>query len=154
MDDNRSFPDPVSKSIDIRAAPATVWQALTDPARMPAWMSEEPLEVVTDWSIGSPIAIRGVLHGRLRFENSGIVRAFDAGRALEYSHWSSLSRHAIADAPENHVGIGIVLHPVEDGTRLDLRLSNLGHYAVYGHMNFYWEVTLAVLKRYCEAQAR
>ncbi|ALN64165.1 hypothetical protein GLA29479_3310 [Lysobacter antibioticus] len=154
MDGHPSFPDPVTKSIDIQAAPTTVWQALTDPVRMPAWMSEEPLEVVTDWAIGSPIVIRGVLHGRLRFENSGIVRVFEAGRALEYSHWSSLSRRALADAPENHVGIALRLHPSDHGTRLGLRLSNLGHYAVYGHMNFYWEVTLAVLKRYCEAEAR
>ncbi|MGO1002190.1 SRPBCC family protein [Lysobacter sp. CA196] len=153
-DTEQSFPDPVTKTVQIQAEPATVWQALTEPARMAAWMSEEPLDVVTDWVVGGPILIRGVLHGRLRFENSGIVRAFETERALEYTHWSSLSRRALADAPENHVSIGLRLHPSGDGTRLDLSLSNLGHYAVYGHMNFYWEVTLAVLKRYCEAEAR
>lgn len=150
MDSGPNFPDPVTKSIQIQAAPATVWQALTDPARMAAWMSEEPLEVVTDWSIGGPILLRGVLHGRLRFENRGVVRVFERERALEYTHWSSLSRRTLADLPENHVGIRLLLHPAGDGTRLELKLSNLGHYAIYGHLNFYWEVSLAVLKRYCE----
>jgi hypothetical protein len=153
MNPDPDFPDPVTKAIEIQAAPAVVWQALTDPARMAAWMSEEPLEVVTDWSVGGPILIRGLLHGRLRFENRGVVRAFERERALEYSHWSSLSRRTLADLPEHHVGIGLLLRPSGDGTRLELKLSNLGHYAIYGHMNFYWEVSLAVLKRYCETGA-
>ena len=147
------FPERVSKSVQIDLAPQQVWDTLTDTLRMPAWMSDEAFAVETDWRLDGPIVFRGVLHDRLRFENKGVVQAFDPPRLLQYTHWSSLSRRAMSDALEHHVVLRFELSASEHGTRLDLLLSNMNSYAVYGHVNYYWEITLAALKRYCESGA-
>lgn len=144
------YPDPVVKRIDIAAAPPAVWRALTDPALALRWMSDEPLTIDTGWRVGGPIRVSGTLHGRLRFANTGHVRAFDPPRRLEYTHYSSLSRRALPDTPEHHAVFAFELEPDGAGTRLRLSLSNLSDYAVYGHLNYYWELALAALKRECE----
>ncbi len=142
--------DTITKTIDIDAPPSLVWRALTDPHVMPEWMSDEPLEVETHWEIGGPIVLRGILHGRLRFENRGVVQAFEPERMLRYSHWSTLSRRVLPDVPGNHAIFSFSLAPLVDGTRLVLVLGNLADQAVYGHLNFYWDVTLMMLKQFCE----
>jgi len=144
------YPDPVVKRIDIAAPPAAVWRALTDPALAPRWMSDEPLRIDTDWRIGGPIRVSGILHGHLRFDNTGRVLAFDPPRRLEYTHYSSLSRRVRPDTPEHHVVFAFELEPDGAGTRLRLSLSHLCDYAVYGHVNYYWELALPALKRECE----
>lgn len=149
---NIAFPDRVTKRIAIASPPTMVWRALTDPARAVRWMSDEPLELDTDWAVGGPIVLRGVLHGRLRFKNSGRIQAFEPARVLEYTHWSSLSRRVLPDVPENHVVIRLELHGTQTGTDVELTLSRLGNYAVYGHINYYWEIALAALKRQCESE--
>ncbi|MBT2749399.1 SRPBCC domain-containing protein [Lysobacter sp. ISL-42] len=124
---------------------------MTVPREAVAWMSDQPLELITDWIVGAPILIRGILYGRLRFENSGRVEAFEPERVLQYSHWSSLSRRVLPDLAHNHVVIRLELQPSIAGTDLRLTLSNLASYAVYGHINYYWGIALAALKRHCES---
>lgn len=148
-----TFPDRVLKRIAIASPAAVVWRALTDPLVAVRWMSDEPLELETDWTVGSPIVLRGVLHGRLRFKNSGRVQAFEPERVLEYTHWNSLSRRVLPDIPENHVVIRLELRATQAGTDVELTLSRLSNYAVYGHINYYWEIALAALKRQCEAES-
>lgn len=142
--------DTITKTIDIDAPPPLVWRALTDPQAMPAWMSDEPLEVETRWEIGGPIVLRGILHGRLRFENRGVVQAFEPERLLRYTHWNTLSRRVHPDVPGNHAVFSFSLAPSASGTRLVLVLGNLIDQAVYGHLDFYWDITLMELKRFCE----
>jgi uncharacterized protein YndB with AHSA1/START domain len=142
-----------TKIVHIDASPADVWHALTDAHCIAAWMSSEPLAVETSWEVGSPIVFRGVLHGKLRFENTGTIHVFDPGRLLGYTHWSSLSRRVLADVPENHVSLTFALFHDRGGTRLELVLGNMHDDAVRGHMEFHWDMTLPVLKRFCEAQA-
>jgi uncharacterized protein YndB with AHSA1/START domain len=153
FDPQGQYPDQVTKHIRIDAQPSKVWRALTVPSEAVAWMSDEPLELVTDWIVGAPILVRGILHGRLRFENSGRVQVFEPERVLQYSHWSSLSRRVLPDLAHNHVVIRVELQPSDAGTDLRLTLSNLASYAVYGHINYYWEIALAALKRHCESPA-
>lgn len=144
------LPDRVVKSIEIDVSAEHVWHALTDPSRVTAWMSDDEMSLATTWEPGSAIVFRGRLHGKIPFENSGTVLAFEPARVLRYSHYSSLSRRALPDTPEHHVILEFALSPCARGTSLVLTLSNLVDYAVYGHLNFYWEMTLDVLKRYCE----
>ena len=140
------------KTVHINTAPEKVWHALTDVGCIASWTSDEELTVTTHWEVGGPIVFRGTLHGgKLRFENKGVVHAFEPQRLIQYSHWSSLSRRAIPDSPENHVSIRFTLLPADDGTtQLELALGNLSDAAVRGHMEFHWDVTLPVLKRFCE----
>lgn len=144
--------DGLIKAVHIDATPEKVWHALTDAECIALWTSNEELSVATDWEVGGPIVFRGTLHGgKLRFENKGVVHAFESGRLIEYSHWSSLSRRAIPDSPENHVSIRFTLLPAAGGTQLELALGNLFDPAVRGHIDFHWDVTLPVLKRFCES---
>jgi len=146
------LPEEVTKSVEIDAPPADVWRALTDPPSIQAWISDDGIEVTTSWRVGSPIRFRGKLHGKIRFENRGTVQAFEPERILQYSHWSTLSRRAIPDTPENHVILKFALTPSGGSTRLDLTLSNLVDYVVYKHLDFYWGTTLGMLKKFCEQQ--
>jgi uncharacterized protein YndB with AHSA1/START domain len=68
---------PIVRTIEIDAAPRTVWDALTNAGSMTRWMAEPDVgvEVITDWVVGAPIVVRG-FH-IVRFENRGTVLAFD-----------------------------------------------------------------------------
>lgn len=140
----------IIQSIDIDVSPDALWRALTEPAQVAAWMSDDEFALDTAWEIGGPIAFRGRLHGKIPFENIGTVLAFDPPRVLRYTHCSSLSRRAFADTPEHRVTIAFALAPAPAGTTLTLALDNLFDEAVRGHLAFYWDVTLTVLKRWCE----
>lgn len=140
----------VIKHIHIDAPASRVWHALTDRDAIPRWMSAEPLTVSTDWTVGGAIVFRGVLHGRLRFENTGTVQAFEPHRLLQYTHYSSLSRRQLPDTSDNHVVLRFTLAPHDDGARLELAMTNLHDAAVRGHMDFHWDMTLPALKAFCE----
>jgi hypothetical protein len=58
------------KTIKICGAPALVWDALTKPDLMKQWMSETPIDIITNWTVGNPITIRGPWY-KTRFENKG-----------------------------------------------------------------------------------
>lgn len=141
-----------TKIVHVEASPEDVWHALTDARCIESWMSPEALAVETSWEVGSPIVFRGVLHGKIRFENIGTIQVFEPGRVLRYTHWSSLSRRVLADVPENHVSLTFALFLDHDGTRLELTLGNMRDDVVRGHMDFHWDMTLPVLKRFCEAE--
>jgi uncharacterized protein YndB with AHSA1/START domain len=151
MDMKSDCSEELIKTIHIDATPEKVWHALTDVGCIASWTSNEELTVTTDWEVGGPIVFQGTLHGgKIRFENKGVVHAFEPGRLIQYTHWSSLSRRVVSDSPENHVSIRFILLPAESGTRLELALGNLFDTAVRGHIDFHWDMTLPVLKRFCE----
>jgi len=112
-------------------------------------MSDSEIEIVTTWEVGSPIIINveGVSY-KTAFTNTGVVLQFLKDRVLEYSHLSSLSR--LADEAENYTLIRFTLQPEEDHTLLELNLSNFPTESHYKHIDFYWTITLEVLKRFVE----
>ena len=140
--------DPViHNTITIHALPAKVWEAITQPALIRQWMSETPIEIITNWKVGEPITIQGDWY-HSRFENKGVVLQFEPERILEYSHLSSLSR--LPDQVENYSVIRFALTPLEDGTELTITLSNFPTEVIYKHLAFYWNVTLVLLKKFIE----
>ena len=112
----------IENTIEINAAPAIIWEALTQPTLMRQWMGEPEMgiEVHTDWQVNSPILISGFHH--VKFENKGIVLRYDINSVLEYSHFSSVSR--LVDIPENYSIIRFVLTPIENYTILTLTIDN------------------------------
>ncbi|GAA4464613.1 SRPBCC family protein [Nemorincola caseinilytica] len=142
-----TYEQQITKTITIAAPAGRVWQALTVPAQMQQWMSQTPIEIETDWREGSPISIRGPWY-KTHFENMGRVVAFRPGQRLCYTHLSSLSH--LADEPGSYTAIDLVLTEGKDGTELLLTLSNFATEAIYRHVNYYWMVSLAMLKRYVE----
>jgi uncharacterized protein YndB with AHSA1/START domain len=137
-----------NKMVHIHASPSGVWQSLTIPEQMNAWMMpDSKIDILTEWKVGGPIIMRGHMNGK-DFENRGIVLKFEPESALRYTHLSSISR--LADRPENHSIIDFKLNPAQDQTGLELTLSNFPNQSIYKHLAFYWNVTLEVLKRLVE----
>jgi uncharacterized protein YndB with AHSA1/START domain len=139
----------IRKSICINASLNAVWEALTQPELMKSWMSDSEIEIVTTWEVGSPIVINAQeVSFKTGFRNTGVVLQFLKDRILEYSHLSSLSR--LPDKAGNYTLIRFTLQPDEDHTLLELDLSNFPTESHYKHIDFYWAVTLDVLKRFVE----
>jgi len=126
-----------------------VWEALTNPELMKKWMSETEINIITDWKVGSPMIIRGNLHG-IKFENKGTVLQFEPEKILQYNYLSSISR--LPDQPGNYSSIEFRLAPIEDQTALTVLVSNFPTEIIYKHLAFYWNVTLEILKRLIENQ--
>ena len=137
----------VSKTIHINAPAAVVWETLTDPELMKKWMSETDIDILTNWRVGTPFVIRGILH-RVKFENKGTVLQFEPEKILQYTHWSSLSR--LPDKPENYTILTFSLAAIDHQTRLAFTASNFPTETIYKHFAFYWNVTLEILKRMIE----
>ncbi|SDD68968.1 Uncharacterized conserved protein YndB, AHSA1/START domain [Massilia sp. PDC64] len=140
----------IEKNVVIAASPAAVWQALTDPAAMRAWMGEPEMaiDVATDWRPGSPIVVSGVHHGP--FRNQGVVLDVVPCALLRYTHLSSVS--GLADVPEHYSVIAFVLDPVEGGTAVRLTVERFPTETIYRHLNLYWRGTLDVFKAFVERQ--
>jgi uncharacterized protein YndB with AHSA1/START domain len=138
-----------NKTIQINAPISKVWDTLTIPALMKKWMSETEIDIITDWNVGSPILIRGRLHG-IKFENKGTVLQFEREKILQYSHLSSLSR--LPDKPENYSVFEFRLAPIRNQTTLTITLRNFPTETIYQHLAFYWNVTPEILKRMIEEQ--
>ncbi len=143
-----TYPQQVSKEIEIHATPADIWAALTQPAQMQQWMAETPIEIDTGWQVGSSIIISGPWY-KARFMNTGRILVYDPCRELSYTHLSSLSR--LADEEENHTVLTFTLTPVNEGlTRLYFTARRFAASAIYHHLAFYWNVTLHKIKRHVE----
>lgn len=129
-----------------------MWRALTDPALIRQWAAEPEtnLEVVTDWTVGGSIVMRGFHHAR--FENRGTVLEFEPHALLRYTHLSSISR--LPERPESYTEVAFRLSPSgEGGTSLTLELANFPTDSIYRHLDFYWRVTVEVFRRFVESRA-
>lgn len=144
-----AFPQNISKLIRLNAPPCAVWEALMRPELMKRWMSDSEIEIVTTWEVGSPIIINAEeVSYKTAFKNTGVVWQFVKERVLEYRYLSSLSR--LPDEAENYTAIRFDLQPEGDHTLLELNLSNFPTESHYKHIDFYWTVTLEVLKRFLD----
>jgi uncharacterized protein YndB with AHSA1/START domain len=124
-----------------------VWFVLTTPEMIERWMSDEPLTVISEWRIGAPIVMRGILHG-LEFENHGTIQSFEAEKVFQYNYWSTLSISRLADSPENYSSVRFELLPVDAGTLLTITLSDFAEPSMAPHANLYWSGTLEVIKAF------
>ncbi len=149
IDTSSNDPRIFQKAVLIDAPGSQVWRWLTVPGLMKQWMmAGVELEILTDWKVGSPLLIAGVMNGK-RFENRGIVLHFDPGQRLQYSHLSSISR--LPDQPDSYSSVDFHLKPEEKRTLLTVTLSNFPNESIYKHLSFYWGGTLEVLKKLVEA---
>ncbi len=149
IDDQLATHQTIRKSIRVNASSAAVWEALTLPELMKSWMLDSEIEIVTTWEVGSPIiiSVQAESH-KADFKNTGVVLQFVENSVLEYSHLSSLSQ--LPEQDENYTLIKFTLQQEENHTRLELDLSNFPTESTYKHIEFYWSITLEVLKRFVE----
>lgn len=131
-------------------APVTlVWESLTTPDLMKQWMldTDMDMDIHTDWKIGSPIMMKGEMHG-IPFENAGTILSYEPNKVLVYSHLSSLSQ--LPDSPENYCTLTFRLIPTGKETLLELSITNFPTYSIFAHMDFYWRTSLEILKSQLE----
>ena len=141
----------IENSATIHAPPSEVWRALTDPDLMKQWMAEPEMRlgIFTDWKVGSPIIVKGH-HNNVDFENKGTVLEFEPNSILRYNHLSSVSR--LPDKAENYTVIEFRLARAEENsTLLKVRTSNFPSESIFKHWEFYWRVTIEVVKRFIES---
>jgi uncharacterized protein YndB with AHSA1/START domain len=103
----------------VDAPPTAVWKALTTLSSLKQFFFGS--DVVTDWSIGSPIRFRGNWKGK-SYEDKGTIQSFDVGRRLAFTHWSPLSK--LEDKPENYHIVSFDLRPAKGGTEVVLTQTN------------------------------
>lgn len=139
----------VNKSIEIHAVAAVVWKVLTEPDFMQQWMSDDRLDIQCDGIPGGTMVVRGEMHGHV-FENKGTILAFEPDRLLRYTYLSSLSK--LPDREQNYSVIEFALAAEEDKTILKLTQHNFITLTNYKHFDFYWNVTLMIIKRLAEQQ--
>lgn len=139
-----THPETIHKTIHIKAPAAKVWATLTEPALLKQWLTDAEVDIISDWKTGSPLVIRGNLHG-LPFENRGVILQFEPGKVLQYTHWSTLSGHD--DVPENYSTITFHLSPEPGGTSLAFTQSGFASEVIYRHFNFYWNTALDLVRR-------
>lgn len=138
--------DTIEVSIDIDAPPERVWAALTRPELVRTYMMGATLE--TDWQIGHPVAWSGEYQGK-PYRDTGVVKLFEPGRRLAYTHWSPLSGHP--DSEANHITVTCELSGRLDGsTHLTLTQHNLAG-ASEDQVRQTWRPILEGLKQTAEA---
>jgi hypothetical protein len=139
----------IHKVITINAPTIKVWNTLTNPDIIKEWISEEETSIISDWEVGSPLIFKAKWHG-VMYENKGVILQFEPEKVFKYNYWSVFSR--LPDSPENYSIIEQKLIPKENQTEIELKVSNLLNEAIYGHWNFYWAMTLDIIKKLIEKQ--
>ena len=73
----------VKKSINIKAEPAKVWDALTDPEKTKKYFFN--CRVLSDWKEGSKISFKGKMLWVIPIKLTGKILAIKPGKLLQYS---------------------------------------------------------------------
>lgn len=143
-----NYPERIKKFVLIQASSSKVWEYLTNPNLMHQWMGDREMniEVITDWKVGNPFAIKGFHH--LQFENKGTLLQLEQEKILQYNYLSSLSN--LEDKAENYSTISFYLEPKEGQTALRIEAENFPTEAIYKHLEFYWNGTICLLKQVIE----
>ena len=132
-------------SIAIAAPPERVWEALVTPSAIKQYMFGT--NVVSDWKEGSPIVWKGEWQGR-KYEDKGMIRQVNPGRALQYTHFSPLA--GLPDRPENYHTVTVQLSPEGERTRVSLTQDNNPTEEARSHSEKNWGMMLEGLKKYLE----
>lgn len=134
----------------INAPRSIVWDKLTNPSSISQWMGtpDMHIEVVSDWKVGDPILITGVLHGT--FHNRGIITRFEPEYVFSYTHLSSASR--LPDESQSYSTLCFELTEAEnpEQTFVTLTVDNFPTDTIFKHLNFYWRTAMEVFKKFVE----
>lgn len=146
------------QSIEIAAKPRLVWVALTDASAGEKWRNAN---FNTDWLVGEHFEITANI-GDKKYLDKGIVRIVDPPKTLEYGYWSSIG--GLPDVPISYSIIRMTLEESDQGTLLTVEHQvppspvrrgkgwEIGPESAHKHVDFYWRMTLPVLKQAIERQ--
>ncbi|GAA3319769.1 SRPBCC domain-containing protein [Arthrobacter ramosus] len=134
-----------SSTITIHASADRVWSVITDPQAIKEFMFGT--DVLTDWTVGGPIAWRGTWQGK-EYEDKGTVLEFEPGKRLVNTHFSPLSGQD--DAPENYHTLTWTLEPEDGMTKLTLAQDNNASPDEAAHSKGMWDSLVESVKNIAE----
>ena len=129
----------------ISASPQQVWDALTDPEAVSAFMFGAKVE--TDWEEGSPITWTGEYDGK-SYQDKGEILEVVESRRLRMTHYSPLSGED--DVPENYHTLDYRVTDEGDTTRLTLDQDGNDSAEQAEQFSQNWQAMLDQVKRYVE----
>ena len=134
-----------TSSISIDAPPDRVWDVITDPAAVKEFMFGADL--VTDWTVGGPIAWRGEWEGK-PYEDKGTILEVEPGHKLVHTHFSPLGGED--DKPENYHTLTWTLEDKDGQTQLTLSQDNNASEDAAEHSRGMWDMLVADVKKITE----
>lgn len=139
----------IQKTVQINATAANLWTLLTEPVFIKQWLAEEEIDVTSEGKVGGALIFHGDLHG-IDYESRGTILESEPGKVFRYTYQSNLSK--TAGIPADDAVIEFKLEPKDQQTELILTCSHIATESIYGHLNFYWTVTLGLIKKLAEEQ--
>ncbi|MEI8279523.1 MAG: SRPBCC domain-containing protein [Bacteroidota bacterium] len=137
----------ITRSIEINADIATVWDALINPLIVKKYFYGTT--VVSDWKPGSTIVYTGIWEGK-PYADKGNVLAIEPEKSLKFNYWSNFS--GIEDKIENYSVIDYEISTVNGMTRMTVTQTNITTEAMAQHAGTGWETVLENLKKLLEAE--
>lgn len=136
--------DHIAKAATTIDAPVSrVWDALVNPAAIKQYMFDT--NVTSDFKVGSPITWKGEWQGR-SYEDKGVIKKFEPGKTLQYTHFSPLS--GLPEVPENFHTVTIELSGDGPQTKVSLSQDNNPTQEAREHSENNWNMMLDGLKKY------
>ena len=132
-------------SIDVEAPATRVWEALTEPEQIAAYMFGSRVE--TDWEVGHPITWNGEWEGK-PYQDKGQVLAYDEPARLSVTHFSPLTGQD--DVPESYHTLVYELDEHDGVTTVSLSQDNNASEEEAEHAKANWQMMLGGLKRHVE----
>ena len=132
-------------SIEIHADIEQVWEALIDPEMISKYLFGT--KTTTSWEPGTPITFSGEWDGK-KYEDKGVIKAFDEYRKLQYTYWSSMS--GIEDRPENYYLVTFELAVKNGATVLTVSQENINNETTRAHSESNWLQVLGTIKQLLE----
>lgn len=133
-------------SITISAERSAVWNALTNPDIVKEYFFGTNLS--TTWEQGAPVIFTGEWQGK-KYEDKGIVLAYNHEEMLQYSYWSSMS--GIEDKPENYVILTYRIGGEDGKVTVTIIQENIPDEKMRDHSIENWKKVLKSLKDLLEA---
>jgi uncharacterized protein YndB with AHSA1/START domain len=135
----------VSKTIEINASAAKVWDALTNPAIIKQYLFGT--EVVTDWKVGSEIVFQGSWEGKA-YKDKGKIMKFDVEKVFQYTYWSGFS--GLEDKEENYSLVTFEVNGDDIKTSLTLSQQGFANEQAKEHSEKSWDGVLQKIKELVE----
>lgn len=133
-------------STTINAPSSKVWEAITKPELIKQYLFGT--DVISDWTVGSPILYRGEWQGK-PFEDRGKILEIEPEKRLVSTHWSPMS--GVPDLPENYHTVTYRLLEKDGGTEVTILQDNNASEEEKAHSEQNWKAVLDGMKRLLES---
>src|SRR5689334_1326721 len=118
MMEDREMQDRIEKQVHLNAAPARVWQALSDAREFGQWFRAELTGEIAD---GAVVGCRSLYPGTEHMRWEMRIVTFEDGRRLAWE-WPAFDPASFPDDPDSDASlrVEILIEPEGSGTRLTL----------------------------------